>query len=245
MDAEADFEHWLLKFDGDSNNGDRELADPMGFGKVEFAYALMVRAAGITMAECCLHHEGDHSHFMTWRLDRDSSGRKVHILSLGGMRHFEFNDPSANSYEEAVIIIRAPGFGMVEVEEPFRRAVFDVLARNRDDHVKNISFLMDRNGGWSLSPTHDVTFAWISGLMRLTDEVVAVGCRIAGRDLRPSGTMRITTTDTLLFGWLSLSLREIRSAHSGIRLELAVSNDVVSLSRREAEIAGAADGEAG
>ena len=154
------FEHWLLKFDGISSNGERELAGPKEFGRIEFAYARMARAAGIFMSECRLHHEGGRSHFMTKRFDRDRSGRKIHMQSLGAMQHFDFNDPSAYSYEQAVLTARELGLGMSTVEEQFRRAIFNIIARNHDDHVKNISFLMDRSGQWTLSPAYDVTYAY-------------------------------------------------------------------------------------
>ena len=160
LDADAGFEHWLLKFDGVSNVTDSELADPRGFGKIEYAYAGMARAAGISISECRLHHEGGRSHFMTRRFDRGLDGRRIHMQSLGAMRHFDFNDPSAYSYEQAVMTIRDLGLGMVAVEEQFRRAVFNILARNQDDHVKNIAFLMDRSGNWSLSPAYDVAYAY-------------------------------------------------------------------------------------
>ena len=138
LTADAGFEHWLLKFDGVSNNRDKELADPQGFGRIEFAYALMARAAGISMSECRLHHEGGRSHFMTKRFDRDEAGRKIHMQSLGAMRHFDFNDPSAYSYEQAIMTIRMLGLGMPSVEEQFRRALFNIMARNQDDHVKPV-----------------------------------------------------------------------------------------------------------
>ncbi len=160
LDAAQGFEHWLLKFDGISNNRDKELNDPMGFGKIEYAYADMARAAGISMSECRLHHEGGHSHFMTKRFDRDADGRKLHMQSLGAMRHFDFNDPSAYSYEQAIMTIRQLNLGMVAVEEQVRRALFNVIARNQDDHVKNISFLMDRSGQWALSPAYDLAYAY-------------------------------------------------------------------------------------
>ena len=163
LDADTGFEHWLLKFDGVSNATDTELADPEGFGKIEYAYASMARASGITMSECRLHHEGGRSHFMTRRFDRDVTGRKIHMQSLGAMQHFDFNDPSAYSYEQAAMTIRGLGLGMATVEEQFRRAVFNVMARNQDDHVKNIAFLMDRSGNWSLSPAYDVTYAYNPG----------------------------------------------------------------------------------
>ena len=180
LDADAGFEHWLLKFDGISNVTDTELADPEGFGRIEYAYAGMARAAGITMSECRLHHEGGRSHFMTRRFDRDVTGRKIHMQSLGAMRHFDFNDPSAYSYEQAAMTIRDLGLGMVAVEEQFRRAVFNVMARNQDDHVKNIGFLMDRAGKWSLSPAYDVAYAYNPSGTWTRDHQMSLGGRRNG-----------------------------------------------------------------
>jgi serine/threonine-protein kinase HipA len=154
------YEHWLLKFDGVSNNRDKELADPQGFGKIEYAYHLMATAAGIDMSECRLHHEGGRSHFMTRRFDRDGRGSKLHMQSLGAMQHFDFNDPASYSYEQAALTIRGLGLGMDVVEQQVRRAIFNVVARNQDDHVKNISFLMDRSGTWRLSPAYDVAYSY-------------------------------------------------------------------------------------
>ena len=183
LDAGPGFEHWLLKFDGVSDSRDKELADPEGYGRIEYAYALMARAAGITMSECRLHHEADRSHFMTKRFDRDGTGRKIHMQSLGAMRHFDFNDPSAYSYEQAVMTIRELGLGMVAVEEQFRRAVFNVIVRNQDDHVKNISFLMDRGGNWSLSPAYDVTYAYNPGGSWTRDHQMSLAGRRRGFEL--------------------------------------------------------------
>lgn len=154
------YEHWLLKFDGVSNNRDKELADPQGFGKIEYAYYLMAISAGINMSECRLHHEGGRSHFMTRRFDRDDRGRKIHMQSLGAMQHFDFNDPASYSYEQAILTIRELGLGMDVVEQQYKRAVFNVVARNQDDHVKNISFLMDRSGSWRLSPAYDIAYSY-------------------------------------------------------------------------------------
>lgn len=154
------YEHWLLKFDGVSNNRDKELADPQGFGKIEYAYYLMATAAGIDMSECRLHHEGGRSHFMTRRFDRDERGRKVHMQSLGAMQHFDFNDPASYSYEQAIMTVRDLGLGMDVVEQQYKRAVFNVVARNQDDHVKNISFLMGRSGTWRLSPAYDMAYSY-------------------------------------------------------------------------------------
>ena len=153
------FEHWLLKFDGVAVEG-RELSDPEGYGRIEYAYHLMARAAGIEMTECRLHHEGGRSHFMTRRFDRDAQGRKLHVQTFGALRHFDYNQAGAYAYEQVMQTIRTLGLGMSAVEEQFRRTVFNIVARNQDDHVKNIAFLMDRRGVWRLSPAYDVAYAY-------------------------------------------------------------------------------------
>ena len=160
VDTKAGFEHWILKFDGITNNRDRELADPLGYGRIEYAYHLMAREAGVEMSECRLHLEGGRSHFMTRRFDREPAGGKIHMQSLAALRHFDYNDSGAYSYEQAMETTRELGLGMAVVEEQYRRAVFNLVARNQDDHVKNISFLMNRRGEWRLSPAYDVTYAY-------------------------------------------------------------------------------------
>jgi serine/threonine-protein kinase HipA len=159
--APPGFEHWLLKFDGVTTDGDREsLESPQGYGAVEYAYSLMALAAGIEMAPSRLFEEGGRRHFMTRRFDRPTGNSKLHMQSLGGLRHFDFNLDGAYSYEQALLTIRELGLPMAAVEEQFRRMAFNVVARNQDDHVKNIAFLMDRGGAWSLSPAYDVTYAY-------------------------------------------------------------------------------------
>lgn len=160
VQAPPGFEYWLLKFDGVQSNTDRDLADPVGFGAIEFAYANMARAAGITMSDCRLLEENGRRHFMTKRFDRRATGEKVHMQSLAALAHLDFNDPLAHSYEQALAVIRRLGLTMDAIEEQFRRMVFHVVARNQDDHVKNIAFLMDKQGQWSLSPAYDVMYAY-------------------------------------------------------------------------------------
>ncbi len=154
------FSYWLLKFDGISGNRDKELADPQGFGLVEYGFHLLAVAAGIDMSECRIHREGGRAHFMTRRFDRSAGGRKLHMQSLAAMRHFDFNAAGAYSYEQAVETIRRLGLPALDVEQQFRRAVLNVLIRNQDDHVKNIAFLMNRAGEWRLSPAFDVSYAY-------------------------------------------------------------------------------------
>ena len=160
VDHAAGFTPWLLKFDGVTGNRDRELADPQGFGRVEFAYANMAQAAGIEMTECRLLEEGGRAHFATRRFDRTDQGAKLHMQSLCAMQHLDFNLPGAHSYEQAVQTIRTLGLPTSQVEQQVRRAAFNVVARNQDDHTKNIAFLMDKSGQWSLSPAFDVTYAF-------------------------------------------------------------------------------------
>jgi serine/threonine-protein kinase HipA len=158
--APPGFEYWLLKFDGVSANRDKELEDPRGYTLIEYAYALMAADAGVDMTECRLLEEGGRRHFMTRRFDRLDDGGKLHMQSLGALAHFDFNSAAVYSYEQAFDVIRRLGLPMRAREQQFRRMLFNVVARNQDDHVKNIAFLMDKGGAWSLSPAFDVTYAY-------------------------------------------------------------------------------------
>jgi len=160
VDAGNGFEYWLLKFDGVSANKDKELEDPKGYGAIEYAYYLMAKVAGITMTESRLEEEGGRRHFMTRRFDRQADGGKLHMQSLCALAHFDFNDAGAYSYEQALMTIRQLGLPMEAIEEQFRRMAFNIIARNHDDHVKNIAFLMDKAGAWSLAPAFDVTYSY-------------------------------------------------------------------------------------
>lgn len=159
VEVEAGFEHWLMKFDGVSNNRDRELADPMGYGMIEYAYHLMAVEAGIEMAPCRLHHEGGRSHFMTKRFDRSAKGGKRHMQSLGAVAHYDYKQPASYSYEQALQVIRRLGLPREDRDQQVLRAMFNVVGRNQDDHVKNIAFLMNRRGEWRLSPAFDICYA--------------------------------------------------------------------------------------
>lgn len=160
VDLAEGFEHWLVKFDGVSGNRDKELADPQGYGLIEYAYHLMAVDAGMEMTECRLHKEGGRSHFMTRRFDRTPEGKKLHMQSLGAMAHFDYNQAGAYSYEQAIQVMRQLDLPLPQIEQQYLRTVFNLVARNQDDHVKNIAFLMDKSGRWSLAPAFDVIYAW-------------------------------------------------------------------------------------
>jgi serine/threonine-protein kinase HipA len=157
------FEYWLLKFDGVSGNKDRELDDPQGYGVMEYAYHRMAMDCGISMMECRLLEEGGRRHFMTRRFDRLPDGGKLHMQSLAAIAHLDFNQAGVHSYEQAMQVARRLELPIAGVEQLFRRMVFNVLARNQDDHVKNIAFLMDRSGEWSLAPAFDVIYSYQPG----------------------------------------------------------------------------------
>jgi serine/threonine-protein kinase HipA len=159
----AGFRQWLLKFDGVSRAGDHGLTDPEGWGAVEYAYSRMARAAGIEMTECRLLEENGRRHFMTRRFDRPEDGEKLHMQTIGALEHVSYNEPGTYSYEQLLQLIRRLGLGTPAVEQQFRRMVFNVVARNQDDHVKNVAFLMGRDGAWSLAPAYDVIWAWGPG----------------------------------------------------------------------------------
>jgi serine/threonine-protein kinase HipA len=158
--ADPGFEHWLIKFDGVSGNRDKELEDPKGYGVIEYAYYKMATDAGIAMSQCRLLKENGRRHFMTRRFDRKDDGEKIHMQSLGALAHFDYNMPGAYAYEQAFLVIRQLGLPMDASEELFRRMAFNIIARNQDDHVKNIAFLMEKTGKWSLSPAFDMTYSF-------------------------------------------------------------------------------------
>lgn len=156
IDAPEGFEHWLLKLDGVTNN---ELGDPQHYGKIEYIYHLLAKEAGINMAECRLLEENSRAHFMTKRFDRHKNN-KIHMQTLCGIAHYDYKMLRAYSYEQAFQIMRRLRLPYNQAEEMYRRMVFNVVARNQDDHTKNISFLMNRTGKWSLSPAYDVSWAY-------------------------------------------------------------------------------------
>ncbi len=209
--APPGFEHWLLKFDGVRGNRDREvLADPQGFGALEYAYSRMARAAGIEMRETRLLAEDGRRHFMTRRFDRADDGDRIHMQSLGALAHLDYNDPMANSYEQAFATIRALGLAMAAIEEQFRRTAFNVMARNQDDHVKNIAFLMDRRGEWSLAPAFDLTYAYNPTGVWTARHQMSVNGRREG--ITPDDLRALAATATMKRGRADAILDQVRSA---------------------------------
>lgn len=154
-DVPEGYRYWVLKFDGVT---DLELGEPKGFGRIEYAYHLMAGQAGIDMMPCRLLEENGRAHFLTQRFDR-RDGQKIHMQSLCGLAHYDFNQPGGYGYEQAFAVMRRLRLSHAEAIQQYRRMLFNVIARNQDDHTKNIAFLMDVDGQWSLSPAYDVIYA--------------------------------------------------------------------------------------
>jgi len=154
------YTYWLLKIDGANKS---TLGDPEGAGRIEYAYYKMAIDCGIEMSECQLFNENDRFHFLTKRFDRSELGEKIHMQTLGSLIGVDFKIQKASSYETLFRTMKRLRCNYQQLEQQFRRAVFNVVARNHDDHVKNFSFLMDTNGEWKISPAYDITYSYNPG----------------------------------------------------------------------------------
>lgn len=159
----AGFEHWLIKFDGVKFSGDWGVADPAGYGLLEYSYYLMARRCGIDMMESRIFEENGRSHFMTRRFDRgsrrDGAGEKHFMQTFGAIAHADYYESGAYSYEQVLMAMRELDMEQAMLEEQVRRTIFNIVGCNQDDHVKNTSFMMDRQGRWRLSPAYDLCHA--------------------------------------------------------------------------------------
>jgi len=209
VESPGDYEYWIIKFDGVSNT---QLGDPKEYGRIEYAYHLMAVDCGITMTECRLLKENRRAHFMTKRFDRIGN-QKLHMQTLCAIAHFDYNNPGAYSYEQAFQVMRLLKLPYTDMEELFRRMCFNVIARNQDDHTKNISFLMDRNGIWSLAPAYDVTYAYDPQNRWMKDHQMSINGKrnhisrddlttLAGNmNIKKPGEIIDKIRDTIAAGW--------------------------------------------
>ncbi len=152
-----DFEHYIFKFDGVNES---TLGDPQGYGRIEYAYYLMAKDCGIEMENSILFEEHGRAHFMTRRFDRLRNDEKIHMQTLCSLAHFDYKSPGAYSYENAFQVMRQLRLPHSDAIKLYKRMLLNVIARNQDDHTKNISFLMNKKGEWRLSPAYDVTYSY-------------------------------------------------------------------------------------
>lgn len=157
VDAPVGFDYYLIKLDGVSATAG--FKETENFGRLEYSFAKLVRACGIDMTECSLIEENGRAHFLTKRFDR-VDGEKIHMQTLCGIAHYDYRLLQGYSYEQAFNIMRGLHLSYKEAQEMYRRVVFNVIVRNQDDHTKNISFLMDKQGKWRLSPAYDMGYAY-------------------------------------------------------------------------------------
>ncbi len=153
-----DFEHWLIKFDGVALSGDWGVADPSGYGMLEYSYYQIAKACGINMMKSRLFSENGRNHFMTKRFDRTDSGKSL-VQTFAALSHFDYYESGAYSYEQLFMIMRELEISQSDIEEQFRRVVFNLVGCNQDDHVKNFAFMMDRQGNWHIAPAYDLCHA--------------------------------------------------------------------------------------
>lgn len=157
------FHHYLMKFDGVSehNQNQQTFGDPMGFGAMEYVYSLMATACGINMMPCKLLEEGQRRHFITQRFDR-LGNQKRHVQTLNGIAHVSYKQVGTFSYAELFGIARNLGLSAIEAEQLFRRMIFNIVARNHDDHSKNSAFMLKDNK-WTLAPAYDLVYSYKPG----------------------------------------------------------------------------------
>jgi serine/threonine-protein kinase HipA len=162
VETNSGFSYWIIKFDGITHQN--EDAQSLPYTRIEYAYYLMATCAGINMSESRLYEDEGLYHFMTKRFDRTQTENgkidKIHMQTLGALMHRDYNQSGLVSYEEAGQVMRRLGLSQGELTQFFKRMVFNVMTRNQDDHIKNISFLMNRKGNWSLSPAYDMTYSY-------------------------------------------------------------------------------------
>ncbi len=154
------YSYWLLKIDGAN---DKTLGESAGIGKIKYAYYKLAKQAGIKMSESYLYEENNRFHFLTKRFDRTSKGEKIHMQTFGALAGIDYRTPKASSYETLFRVMKMLQLTYNQFEQQYRRVLFNVFARNHDDHVKNFSFLMNNEGKWQISPAYDITYQYKDG----------------------------------------------------------------------------------
>jgi len=201
-EAAKGFSHWLIKFDGVK---DSQFGAAFGYGRVEMAYYLMAKDAEIEMTTCQLFEENGRAHFMTKRFDRADNNVKLHTQTFCALQHFDYNEVNLYSYEQLFETMRLMRLSYPQAEQLFRRMVFNVMARNCDDHTKNFSFIMDKKGNWQLSPAYDICHAYRPGSDWVSQHCLSI-----------NGKRKNITRDDLLSVAKQMNIKKAETIISGI-----------------------------
>lgn len=221
-DAPNGFTHWLLKFDGVT---DQQLGTSFGYGRVEMAYHLMAKEAEIEMTECRLLEEHDRAHFMTRRFDREHGKEKLHVQSFCAMAHYDFNNITSYSYEQLFETMRTMLLPYTEAEQLYRRMAFNVMARNCDDHTKNFAFIMDKSGTWKLAPAFDVCHSFRPGSSWVSQHSLSV-----------NGKRQNITRDDLLAVAKSMNIKRADAIITQVNAAVSRWNDFAALTNVKADL---------
>ena len=194
--APRGFEHWLIKLDGVH---DSQFGESKGFGRVEYAYHLMAKDCGISMMDChLLEEDNGRAHFMTKRFDREGHDIKHHIQTFCGIQHFDYNNLYGYSYEQRFQTMRVLKLTYPEAEQKFRRMVFNVMATNYDDHSKNFSFRLKKDGKWELSPAYDVCYSYDPNNIWVSQHTLSINGK--HKDITKADLMTIASANNVKKG---------------------------------------------
>jgi serine/threonine-protein kinase HipA len=170
--APKGYEHWMIKLDGVS---DTQFGESKGYGRIEMAYYHMATDCGIDMMEAKLLEENGRAHFMTKRFDREGGSQKHHIQTFCAMQHYDFNEMTSFSYEQLFQTMRILRLPYPQAEQMYRRMVFNVIAKNCDDHTKNFAFRLKQNGDWEISPAYDICHAYRPNSIWVSQHALSIG----------------------------------------------------------------------
>ncbi|MDP2235873.1 MAG: type II toxin-antitoxin system HipA family toxin [Bacteroidales bacterium] len=189
------FEHWLIKLDGVS---DAQFGESSGWGRVEYAYYLMAKACGIDIMESRLLEENQRAHFITRRFDREAGNIKHHVQTLCGIQHYDYNNMHAYSYEQLFQTMRSLKLSYPEAEQMFRRMVFNVMAKNCDDHSKNFSFRLKKGERWELSPAYDLCYSYDPQSIWVSQQTLSINEK--RKNINKNDLMTIANANTIKKG---------------------------------------------
>jgi len=220
------FEHWLIKLDGVS---DIQLGASRGYGRVEMAYHNMAKACGIEMMPSRLLEENGRAHFMTRRFDREGADTKHHVQTFCALKHFDYNQVNSYSYEQLFQCMRELKLTYADMEQMYRRMVFNVIARNCDDHTKNFSFMMKQGGKWELAPAYDLCHAYRPGSEWVSRHALSINGKrndISKKDLLITGESAGLRKPSEIIGEINHTVNNFRKFAGEVLVTLKLRDEI-------------------